>query len=102
MSTTYKIHLQNPAEGLDVVIPCRDDQPILEAAESRGIALPFSCRSAACGTCAGKVLSGQVHLDEQYILSDADVERGYTCLCSATPRSDCTILTHQRENIETV
>lgn len=102
MSVTYKIHLKNPDEGLDVVIPCREYEPILEAAESRGIDLPYSCRSAACGTCAGKVLSGKIHLDEQFILSDADVERGFTCLCHATPRSDCVILTHQRDNIETV
>lgn len=99
---TYKITLRNPTDARELVVPCRDDQPILEAAEAQGIALPYSCRSAACGTCAGKVLSGKVHLDEQFILNDADLARGFTCLCSALPLSDCTILTHQRDNIETV
>lgn len=97
---TYRIRLVNPARGLDVVVPCRDDQPILDAAEAQGLALPYSCRSAACGTCAGRVLEGRVVLEEQFILGDADLVNGFTCLCSATPASDCTILTHQRENIE--
>lgn len=99
---TYNIRLHNPEKGLDVTIPCRDDQPILEAAELRGLALPYSCRSAACSTCAGKVQAGEVQLDEQFILSDGDVDNGYTLLCSAHPRSDCTVLTHQQDELETV
>ena len=98
----YNIHLQSPDGTVDLVVPCRDDQPILEAAEAQGLALPYSCRSAACGTCAGKVLSGSVSLDEQFILGDADLDAGFTCLCSATPTSDCRILTHQRDKIEGV
>ncbi len=99
---TWTVRLHNPAHGLDVTFPCRDDQPILEAAESRGFALPYSCRSAACGQCSGKVESGKVVLEDQYILSDGDVAAGFTLLCSATPASDCTIRTHQHANIETV
>ena len=98
--TVYQIRLHSPDGTLDITVPCRDDQPILEAAESKGFALPYSCRSAACGTCAGKLLSGTVSLEEQFVLGDGDIEKGYTCLCSATPTSDCDILTHQRENIE--
>lgn len=99
---TYQIHLVNPDRGLDVIVPCRDDQPILDAAEAQGLALPYSCRSAACGTCAGKVLKGSVLLEEQFVLGDADLENGYTCLCNALPRADCTILTHQQPNIDGV
>src|SRR5438874_4760033 len=98
----YRIRLYNPERGLDVTVPCRDDQPILEAAEAQGLALPYSCRSASCATCAGRVTSGRVVLEEQFILSDGDVEVGFTCLCSATPASDCEILTHQQGNVETV
>jgi ferredoxin len=83
-------------------VPCRDDQPILEAAEALGLALPYSCRSAACATCAGRVLEGSVALDEQFILGDTDVEKGFTLLCSALPTSDCRILTHQQHAVEGV
>ena len=99
---SFRIRFVNPERGLDMEVPCRDDQPILEAAEAQGLALPYSCRSAACGTCVGKVLDGEVFLDEQFILGDADLSRGFTCLCSAVPRSDCRILTHQQSEIEGV
>jgi ferredoxin len=98
----YRIRLQSPDKSIDMEVPCRDDQPILEAAEAQGLALPYSCRSAACGTCAGRLLDGTVALDEQFILGDADEESGFTLLCSALPTSDCRILTHQQKNIEGV
>ena len=99
---TYQIRFTNSARGLDTVVQCRDDQTLLEAAEAVGLALPYSCRSAACATCAGKVLEGRVELDEQFILGEADLAAGFTCLCSAVPRSDCTVLTHQQNEIEGV
>lgn len=99
---TYQVRLYHPQHGIDVTVPCRDDQPILEAAEARGLALPYSCRSAACGTCAGRVESGSVDLEEQFILSDGDVDNGFTLLCSARATADCTIRTHQQDELETV
>lgn len=99
---TYQVRLYNPAERLDTIVPCSSDQTILEAAESRGLALPYSCRSAACSTCAGKVEVGAVELEEQFILSEGDLENGFTLLCCARPKSDCTVLTHQTDVIETV
>lgn len=99
---TYRIHLQSPDKSVDVVVPCRDDQPILEAAEAQGLALPYSCRSAACATCAGRLIEGAVTLDEQFILGDSDLENGFTLLCSALPTRDCRVLTHQQKNVEGV
>jgi ferredoxin len=100
--TSYRIHLQSPDKSIDVVVPCREGQPILEAAEAQGLALPYSCRSAACATCSGQVLSGTVTLEEQFILGDTDLEKGFTLLCSAVPTSDCRVLTHQQNNVEGV
>lgn len=99
---TYQVRLYHPAHGIDATVPCRDDQPILEAAEARGLALPYSCRSAACGTCAGRVEAGEVELEDQSILSDGDLANRFTLLCSACPRSDLTIRTHQQDELETV
>lgn len=100
--STYQIHLKSPDGSIDMTVPCRADQPILEAAEAKGLALPYSCRSAACATCAGRVVAGSVNLEEQFILGDSDLEAGYTLLCSAVPNGDCTVITHQRNNVEGV
>lgn len=79
----YQIRLHSPDGTLDVTVPCRDDQPILEAAEAKGYALPYSCRSAACGTCTGMVLSGTYSLEEQFVLGEGDSPRA--SLASAAP-----------------
>ncbi len=93
------ITLRNP-DGGERQVRCRTNQSILEAAEDAGFALPYSCRSAACGTCAGRVLGGSVALDEQFVLGEGDLSAGFTLLCSAHPREACTILTHQSDQIE--
>ncbi len=98
----YRIHLQSPDKSIDVEVACREDQTILEAAEAQGLALPYSCRSAACASCAGRITSGRVQMDEQFILSDTELESGFTLLCCAVPTADCRVLTHQQEHVEGV
>jgi ferredoxin-NADP reductase len=36
---------------------------LLQTAEACGIRIPYSCRQGQCGTCATKLLQGQVHMD---------------------------------------
>jgi stearoyl-CoA 9-desaturase NADPH oxidoreductase len=36
------------------------EQPILEAGESAGVALPYGCRMGICHTCVGRLRAGQV------------------------------------------
>ncbi|MGU7774152.1 2Fe-2S iron-sulfur cluster-binding protein [Burkholderia sp. MR1-5-21] len=58
------------------------DGSLLELAEAQRIDVPFECRSGACGTCATRVLSGQV----DYVQTpDATVETGCALLCVAQP-----------------
>jgi ferredoxin len=93
------VTLHHP-DGAVHEVRCRPGQSILEAAEDAGLALPYSCRSAACASCAGKVLSGSVELDEQFILGDGDLAAGYTLLCSARPNGPCSVRTHQAGAVE--
>jgi NAD(P)H-flavin reductase/ferredoxin len=41
-----------------VSFPCASHETILEAAESAGFSLPYSCRKGVCSTCEGRVVSG--------------------------------------------
>jgi CDP-4-dehydro-6-deoxyglucose reductase len=70
-----------------------DDETILEAALREGFALPYGCRNGACGSCKGKVISGQLDYGvyQPNALKDDEKIQGRALFCCARPLSDMTI-----------
>lgn len=67
---------------------CRDDRPILYAALEQGVAMPFRCRSGACGSCRVRILFGRVDQWKESLPAEAGKERCIH-LCQAYALSDC-------------
>lgn len=86
---TYTVTL-SPSQSHFTV---EENSPLLDAGLQQGIGLPYGCKSGVCGSCKGKVVSGQVihgAASEQALTADERAS-GVTLLCCATARSDLTI-----------
>jgi ferredoxin len=83
--------------GTQTCIEVREDERLFAAASRAGLALPSMCLQGWCITCAARV-EGEGEWDQSASLRyfPEDREAGFILLCTAKPRSDLTIRTHQR------
>jgi ferredoxin len=94
---TYQVTFTTPGGEKQVAV--KDDEYLLEAGVNAGLDLPFMCLQGWCTTCAGKLLEGKVDQSEALRYYSQDEAAGFVLLCSAFPRSDLRILTHQKEQM---
>ena len=88
-SMTYEIHLL-PA---DRRFTTRKGESVLDAALRQGVTLPFGCRNGACGSCKGRVISGEISYPDGLpsVLSQTEADLGWTLFCQARARADLEI-----------
>jgi NAD(P)H-flavin reductase/ferredoxin len=77
--------------GTDFRFPCEQNEAVLDAAQRAGFEIPYSCRKGVCGTCKGRVVSGEVRAFAGDALGTAERTQGMVLFCNARPRSDLTI-----------
>jgi CDP-4-dehydro-6-deoxyglucose reductase len=74
-------------------VPCEEGDTVLTAAMRADLMLPYGCRNGACGTCKGKILSGQVDYGQHQAstLTAEEKRMGLALFCCAKPLSDLVI-----------
>lgn len=89
----FRVVLQTP-EGSHA-IECREDEFIWNAAARAGIVLPAICRQGQCLTCAARLVQGDVDQTAAASYFAEDRAAGFVLPCTARPRSDLVLVTHQ-------
>jgi CDP-4-dehydro-6-deoxyglucose reductase len=84
---TFHISVQNT----EFRFPCEPNESVLDAAQRAGLEIPFSCRKGVCGTCKGRIVSGEARAFAGDALGAAERAEGQVLFCNARPRSDLLI-----------
>lgn len=75
------INFKGEEYKLDVLYP----DTILKAAKKENIDLPYSCEAGKCGNCLARVIKGNVWMNNNEVLLENDIEKGFTLTCTAHP-----------------
>lgn len=63
-------------------------ESVLDGALRSGVDAPYSCTGGACATCTARLVTGSVHMEQNYALSSEDVDLGWVLTCQARPTSE--------------
>ncbi|MCG6872108.1 MAG: 2Fe-2S iron-sulfur cluster binding domain-containing protein [Gammaproteobacteria bacterium] len=82
-------------------ISSEGSETVLAAALRSGLALPYSCRNGECGTCHGRLVSGEIApgAAPSTVLGAAAHARGEVLLCQARPVSDLVVEVREVEAV---
>jgi ring-1,2-phenylacetyl-CoA epoxidase subunit PaaE len=69
---------------------------ILDAALDADLDVPYACKGAVCCTCRAKVMEGKVTMDQNFALTDEEVEQGYILTCQSHPVTEKVVVDYDQ------
>ncbi len=81
-----------------------EGETVLTAALRQGVMLPYSCKNGTCGSCKGKVLSGEVHypFHPPLALERSEIAEGFALLCQAEPIENLLVKVREIEAVRDI
>ncbi|MES3010137.1 MAG: 1,2-phenylacetyl-CoA epoxidase subunit PaaE [Pseudomonadota bacterium] len=71
---------------------------VIDAGLKAGLEMPYACKGGVCSTCRGKVLQGEVDMDNNFALEDYEVARGFVLCCQSYPVTDRLVIDFDQEH----
>lgn len=75
-------------KGEEKLVPVPGGKSILRAALDRNIELPHSCKEGQCGVCRAWLISGEVKLRKNHVLTPEELVSNQILLCQGFPLTD--------------
>ena len=70
---------------------------ILQTALDNGLDAPYSCQGAVCSTCVAKLKEGKVDMDNNFILTDQEMENGFILTCQSHPTTPEVVISYDEK-----
>lgn len=88
----------------DAVFAVNEGESVLNAALRQGVMLPYSCKNGTCGSCKGRLETGEVHypFHPPLALNREEIADGFALLCQAEPVTDLEIRVREIEAVRDI
>ncbi len=96
----HPVEVRNPETDELLHFTVAPGETVLDGADRAGLELPSSCRAGGCLSCSGKRLSGEVTLDEQFVLDEEHLAAGFVLLCGTRVTGPASFISHQQDHID--
>lgn len=70
------------------ILEVDENDSILESAEDEGKDWPYGCRQGMCASCVAFVISGDIDISGQMVLSQEEIDRDARVTCIGTPDAE--------------
>jgi ferredoxin-NADP reductase/sterol desaturase/sphingolipid hydroxylase (fatty acid hydroxylase superfamily) len=91
-NTSQKSQVFAKVFGKSYQFETQEGKTILQSGLGQKIPLPFSCQSGLCGMCKMKCTEGKVTMQNNQVLSEAEIKAGYILTCQSLPQTEKIII----------
>ncbi len=96
----YHVKVQPSGHSFEI----EENEFILDAALRQGVSFPYGCRSGSCGTCLGKVISGEIEYPDglPVTIMENEHKQGKAVFCVSVAKSDLTLEVKEVSNTDDI